>query len=102
MFRVSLTGSVEGEAQQNSYSIDGSGSADRVTEEFKINFDLRGEYEHDSYDTDDGTEIYVNENYSANLLAVWSLGNSGRLVGRSMQTARRVRTVTWQSLLARR
>ena len=82
MFRVSLTGSIDGEAQQSSYSIDGSGSADRVTEEFKINFDMRGEYEHDSYDTDDGNEVYVNEIYSANLLAVWSLGGQWSVGGK--------------------
>jgi hypothetical protein len=84
MFRVSLNGNIEGEAQQSSYSIGGSGSADRVTEDFKINFDLRGEYEHDTYETSDGTESsYVSEDYNASLLMVWSLGENWSLGGRA-------------------
>jgi len=74
MFRLSLNGSLEGEAQQSSYSIRGSGSADRVTETLKINLDLSGEYEHDRYERTDDTITSVSEEYSANLLAVWSLG----------------------------
>jgi len=46
MFRVGLNGNIEGEAQQSSYSISGSGSADRVSDNLKINIDLRGQYEH--------------------------------------------------------
>jgi hypothetical protein len=84
MFRVSVNGNVEREAQQNSYSIGGSGSADRVTEDLKINLDLRGEYEHETYVTSDGSEnSYVSEDYSANLLMVWSLGNNWSVGGKA-------------------
>ena len=84
MFRVGLNGNIEREAQQSSYSISGSGSADRVTEDLKINLDLRGEYERDTYETSDGTNnTYVSEDYSANLLAVWSLGNSWSAGGKA-------------------
>jgi hypothetical protein len=84
MFRVSLNGNIEREAQQRSYSISGSGSADRVTEGFKVNVSLRGEYEHDTYETSDGSEnSYVSEDYSANLLMVWSLGNNWSIGGKA-------------------
>jgi hypothetical protein len=84
MFRVSLNGNIEGEAQQSSYSVSGSGSADRVTEGFKVAVDLRGEYEHDRYETSDGSEnSYVSEDYSANLLMVWSLSEQWSLGGKA-------------------
>ena len=84
MFRVSMNGNIEGEAQQNSYEIGGSGSADRVTEDLKINFNLRGEYQHSTYETSDGSEnSYVTEDYSSNLLAVWSLGNNWSVGGKA-------------------
>jgi len=84
MFRVSVNGNIEGEAAQSSYSFGGSGSADRVTEDLKINLDLRGEYEHETYETTDGSEnSYVDEDYSANLLMVWSLGNNWSAGGKA-------------------
>lgn len=83
MFRVSLNGTIEGEAQQSSYSVEGSGSADRVSEDMKINLDLRGEYEHDRYDTSEGSDTYVTEDYSANLLAVWSIGSNWSVGGKT-------------------
>jgi hypothetical protein len=84
MFRLSVNGNLEKEAQQNAYSIGGSGSADRVTEDLKINLDLRGEYEHETYVTSDGSEnSYVSEDYSANVLMVWSLGNNWSVGGKA-------------------
>jgi hypothetical protein len=82
MFRVSMNGSVQAEAQQSNYSIRGSGSADRVTEDFKINLDLSGDYEHERYETTEDTVTSVTEDYTANLLAVWSLGEKWSVGGK--------------------
>ena len=56
-----------------------------MTEDLKINFNLRGEYEHDTYETSSGTKnSYVSEDYNANLLMVWSLGEKWSLGGRAI------------------
>ncbi len=86
VFRIGLDGSIDGESEERSYGIEGSASADRVSEDLKINFRLSGEYDREEFDELDGGETYVNtsEDYSADLLMVWSLdehwsvgGNAG-------------------------
>jgi len=83
VFRLSGSGEIEGEKQEKGYSIDGSATADRVSEELKINFRLSGRYNHDEFTLDEG-EVYVNKthDYTANLLMVWSLGDHWSLGGR--------------------
>jgi len=55
-----------------------------VTEDSKVNLNLRGEYEHDTYETSDGSEnSYASEDYSANLLMVWSLSNNWSVGGKA-------------------
>ena len=53
------------------FTYNGSGSADRVTEDLKINLNVRGEYEHDTKENSSGTSnSYVSEDYSASDPAV--------------------------------
>jgi len=76
VFRLSLDGSLESETLENSRGIRGSASADRVSEELKILFDLSGRYTRDWFDfEEEGVEVYKDWDYSANLLTVWSLGD---------------------------
>lgn len=82
VFRLSANGSVSGESQESGYSFRGSARADRVSEDFKISFDVSGYYSRDEFELDD-TETYVNttEDYSADMLLVWSLGGHWSLGG---------------------
>lgn len=76
VFEVGLSASVEGESRENSESFEGSVEADRVAEEFKINFRLSGDYQRDEFEFDDGAVIVSeSEEYDADLLTVWSLGD---------------------------
>ncbi len=73
-FRLSFNGWLDGEKLENSYGVRGSASADRVSEELKINFELYGRYSHDEFDfEEEGIEIYEDWDYSAGLVTVWSL-----------------------------
>ncbi|UCG89206.1 MAG: hypothetical protein JSW71_11975 [Gemmatimonadota bacterium] len=84
VFRVGADGSFDAESQERAYSISGSASADRVSEDLKINFGLRGEYELEEYDELEEGESYTStsEDYSANLLVVWSLSDHWSAGGR--------------------
>jgi hypothetical protein len=74
VFRVGLDGSLEGETRQSEHSISGFGSADRVAEDFKINFHFHGWRSREKFELVSGeVEIYRDWDYSANLLMVWSL-----------------------------
>ncbi len=77
VFRLNAWGSLEGEAQQGGYSIRGSADASRVSEDHKINISLSGRRNRDTYEHGDGDEtVNTSENYSANVLSVWSLGDN--------------------------
>jgi hypothetical protein len=75
-FRIGLQGSLAGESQESGIEIDGSLSASRVTESFKIDFGVSGEYERETFEElDEGeTLISTSQDYFADVLAVWSLG----------------------------
>ena len=74
VFRLSVDGSLEGEEQQSAYSIRGEAAADRTTEAFKFNLELGGRYSHERYTLSDSSELVsATEEYSADMLAVWSL-----------------------------
>lgn len=84
VFRVSANGSIESEATESGYSLRGSAEADRVSEELKINFSLSGRYSRDEWELDEGeTYTNVSEDYTADLLMVWSLNNHWSLGGRA-------------------
>lgn len=74
VFRLSFDGWLEGEKLESSYGLRGSASADRVSEELKISFDLDGRYSRDEFDfEEEGIEIYEDWDYAADLLTVWSV-----------------------------
>jgi len=84
VFNISADGSLGGEAQQNSHSIHGSASADRVAEDLKVNFRMSGHYSRDEFEFEEG-DTYVNksEDYSTSLLMVWSLNDHWSAGGRA-------------------
>lgn len=75
VFRVGVNGGIEGEAQQRQKSLGGFASARRVDEDFKFELYFDGEYEHEEFDDieDGDTFINISEDYSTEVLAVWSL-----------------------------
>ncbi len=82
VFRIGVDGSIEGEASQREYSLGGSARADRVSENFKINFSFSGHYDREEFEIEDeddagivtvDTIIDVSEDYTARLTTVWSL-----------------------------
>lgn len=74
-FRVGLNGSVEGEAQQDEWSVRGSVSASRTTEASKIQVGASGRYNREAFVLEDSsTFVNISERYSADVLAVWSMG----------------------------
>ncbi len=87
VFRVGAEASVDGESEERAYSLEGSASADRVSEDLKINFRLSGEYDREEFDElEEGTTyVDVSEDYSASLLVVWSLDD-----GRPVPTSRHI------------
>ncbi len=84
VFRFSGNASVEQEATESGYSFRGSADADRVSDAMKINLSLSGRYSRDQWDLDEG-ETYTNisEDYTADLLMVWSLTDHWSLGGRA-------------------
>lgn len=75
VFRVRVGGEVEGETRQSSYSANGSVSASRVTEDWKLNFRANGRYTRDRFELSDGEEVIsTTKNYEFEALVVKSLG----------------------------
>ncbi len=88
-FRLGVEGSIEGESQQKAYSLEGSASARRVAEDFKIELEFDAEYDQEEFDEVDVGETVVNisEDYSAELLTVWSF-NPPRSLGGKAEVSR--------------
>ena len=75
VFEFGARGSVEGEAQQSNYDLEGSATASRVSEALKVVFDMDLEYAHERFELEDSTEVTnTSEEYRLDGLAVWSLG----------------------------
>ena len=75
VFRLATEGSLEGEAQQRSYSLEATAEASRVSEALKFTLWLNGQRDHESFELDDGTTISnTSEDYTAHTVIVWSLG----------------------------
>ena len=75
VFRIGGDADIERESQERGFSLSGSASADRVSEELKLNFSVRGRYNRDEWDELEDSTTYVStaEDYSSSLLMVWSL-----------------------------
>jgi len=75
VFRAQVGGEVEGESRTSAQALDGSLTASRTTEAFKINVSLRGEYERDEFELSSGEKLVSSaRNVGAEATAVWSLG----------------------------
>lgn len=76
VFRTRLGGSVEGESRQSSVSLDGSLSANRTTEDLKLEFSASARYEEDQFELSSGEELLsVTRNYNTQATVVWSLSS---------------------------
>jgi hypothetical protein len=84
VFRVRGGGFMSGETQQNSISVDGGVSTNRVTEALKLRAGVSGRYSRDAYDVDQvddvtgdtttTTDVYTRTNWNSYALAAWSIG----------------------------
>lgn len=74
VFQTRVGGSVSGESQQEAFSVNGSVSATRVTEQLKFTLRSNGRYSRDEFELDSVT-TYINKqkNFNADALLVFSL-----------------------------
>ena len=76
IFRLRASGSLGGEERTNDYSISGSISANRTTEDLKTEIWTYGRYDESSFELSDGTTTSsLRRDYGASVLQVWSLGD---------------------------
>lgn len=74
-FSTTLSGAADGEKSTKLASINASLSADRTTEQWKINTSIQGGYSESKFDAGDaGTFTAVQRNYALNALVVRSIG----------------------------
>jgi len=75
VIELGANGSIEGEAQQNLYELEGSVTASRVSEAVKVVLDLDLEYVHERFELEDSSVVTSTaEDYRLDGLLVWSLG----------------------------
>ena len=75
VFRTSLRAGVEGEDRQNSISLFGAASANRVTEQLKVEMSVDGRYDREEFEVDDSTTVTsIERDYEFETLVVRSLG----------------------------
>jgi hypothetical protein len=75
VIELGANGSIEGEAQQNLYELEGSITASRVSEALKVVLDLDLEYVHERFEREDSSVVTsTSEDYRVDGLLVWSLG----------------------------
>lgn len=66
---------VEGEDRQNSISLSGSASANRVTERLKVEMSVDGRYDREEFEVDDTTTVTsIERDYELETLVVHSIG----------------------------
>jgi hypothetical protein len=80
-FRVSSSGRVNGEKLQRGHTISGTASANRTTEQFKLDWFGRARTSRSEFDIDDDTFVNTTRNHRSELLAVWSLSEQWSLGG---------------------
>ncbi|UCC85138.1 MAG: DUF481 domain-containing protein [Gemmatimonadota bacterium] len=83
IFRVRVGGNFGAEERQSLFATNGSVSANRTTEEWKIRLHASGRYSEDNFEFSDGSETKsVSRNYSTGVFAVkslsehWSVGGT--------------------------
>jgi len=83
VFNFSVENDVDGEESKKSYQLDGSFSADRVTDKWKMSFNVFGEYEEDHYKVKSGDILSISKSWGNRALIVkslnshWSIGGYG-------------------------
>jgi hypothetical protein len=86
-FRVSLNGNMDGESSREAFRISSGVTANRTTEEWKLNLSVNGNYNEQSFtlplETGDTTITSFTRSYSANTLTVKSLGPHLSVGGRT-------------------
>lgn len=76
VFRARVSGEIEGESRQDSRAFDGSFSANRTTEDFKIDLRSRFDYERDEFELSSGETLQsIREDFDVSGTLVWSLGD---------------------------
>lgn len=73
-FRISLNGNMDGESSAEAFRVSSGISANRTTEEWKLNLSLNGNYREQTFTFPDTTIKSFTRNYSGNALLVRSLG----------------------------
>lgn len=74
VFEIDVGGELQGESQRKEAFLEGSFAASRTTEEFKIDFGVRGEYEELEFERGDGVEKRTTREIGGDAIAVWSIG----------------------------
>jgi len=75
VLRASIGAELQGESRRKDAALDGSLSASRTTEDFKVDVGLRGEYEEQEFELRNGTlEVSSTRELEADGIVVWSLG----------------------------
>ena len=73
-FRVRANGGLNVDERVESYRINGNISANRITDDLKLEFSVGGNYNKSVFDTSDSTSVTsVRESYDVEALNVWSL-----------------------------
>ena len=83
IFEVGLEGQIDGEQRSSSSSVEGELSANRTTRQWKLDFELDGEYSSERFEVNDSTTVTdIQRSYDLDALAVRSLGSHWSAGGR--------------------
>jgi hypothetical protein len=84
VFAVSGSGSLTGEEAREGYRVSGSLTADRVTEDWKLNLRANGSYSRTEYElSDSDTYLYTSRSYGVNGILVRSVTDHWSVGGRT-------------------
>lgn len=75
VFNIRADTDIEGEESEKEFSIRGRISAERITPEWKIEFDIDQYYERQTFEDDEESRTFIRESRGADLLLVKSLGD---------------------------
>lgn len=74
VFRAEVSGELEGESRTKATAVDGSFSASRTTEAFKIDMNVSGQYQKDEFELSSGEDLVsIAKDVGGEGVAVWSL-----------------------------
>ncbi len=74
VFEARVSAELNGEERISDRSFDGSFSANRTTEQIKVDVNLRASYEEEKYELSEGEELTTRVDHEASGTVVWSLG----------------------------